>query len=62
MTIQGQHGQPKDYAKGCHLIRMAAMDSDENAPQGAYVCYISKLLCLSQRLMFEIGLWNVART
>jgi TPR repeat protein len=37
MTIQGQHGQPKDYAKGCHLIRMAAMDSDENAPQGAYV-------------------------
>lgn len=37
MTLLGQHGQPQDFAKGVHLIRQAASNADENAPQGAYV-------------------------
>jgi len=37
MTLLGQHGQKQDYAKGVHLIRLAAQTADENAPQGAYV-------------------------
>ncbi|KAF2751633.1 chitin synthase regulator 3 [Sporormia fimetaria CBS 119925] len=37
MTLLGQHGQPQDYAKGIHLIKLAADGADENAPQGAYV-------------------------
>ncbi|PWW80626.1 HCP-like protein [Tuber magnatum] len=37
MTLLGQHGQKQDYARGVHLIRLAAQTADENAPQGAYV-------------------------
>ncbi|KAA8909806.1 hypothetical protein FN846DRAFT_941588 [Sphaerosporella brunnea] len=37
MTLLGQHGQRQDYARGCELIRIAAENADENAPQGAYV-------------------------
>ncbi|KAI5793783.1 hypothetical protein DFH27DRAFT_613145 [Peziza echinospora] len=37
MTLLGQHGQRQDYARGVHLIRLAAQTADENAPQGAYV-------------------------
>lgn len=37
MTLRGQHGQVKDYAKGLDLIRRSADRADENAPQGAYV-------------------------
>jgi len=37
MTLLGQHGQKQDYARGVHLIRLAADSADENAPQGAYV-------------------------
>lgn len=37
MTLLGQHGQKQDYARGVHLIRLAAQSADENAPQGAYV-------------------------
>ncbi|KAL7268856.1 hypothetical protein RUND412_008502 [Rhizina undulata] len=37
MTLLGQHGQKQDYAKGVHLIHLAAEAADENAPQGAYV-------------------------
>lgn len=38
MTLLGQHGQRQDYARGVHLVRLAAQTADENAPQGAYVC------------------------
>lgn len=37
MTLLGQHGQQQDFARGIQLIRQAAMNADENAPQGAYV-------------------------
>ncbi|KAG0132890.1 hypothetical protein HOY82DRAFT_605322 [Tuber indicum] len=37
MTLLGQHSQKQDYARGVHLIRLAAQTADENAPQGAYV-------------------------
>ncbi|KAH0559277.1 hypothetical protein GP486_004208 [Trichoglossum hirsutum] len=37
MTLLGQHGQKQDYARGVHLVRLAADSADENAPQGAYV-------------------------
>ena len=37
MTLLGQHGQRQDYARGVHLVRLAAQSADENAPQGAYV-------------------------
>lgn len=37
MTLLGQHGQRQDYARGVHLVRLAAQTADENAPQGAYV-------------------------
>ncbi|KAF2760861.1 HCP-like protein [Pseudovirgaria hyperparasitica] len=37
MTLLGQHSQPQDFARGLQLIRQAAADADENAPQGAYV-------------------------
>jgi hypothetical protein len=37
MTLMGQMGQPQDYAKGIHMLEIAAQDADENAPQGAYV-------------------------
>ena len=46
MTILGQHGQPQDYARGIRLIREAAENADENAPQGAYVCSFSWYACL----------------
>jgi hypothetical protein len=59
MTLLGQHGQKQDYAKGVHLIRLAAQNADENAPQGAYV---SILLPLTSRCSSDlaIGLWHVA--
>jgi TPR repeat protein len=37
MTLLGQHGQQQDFARGIQLIRQAALNADENAPQGAYV-------------------------
>ncbi|KAH7394047.1 hypothetical protein DE146DRAFT_757523 [Phaeosphaeria sp. MPI-PUGE-AT-0046c] len=37
MTLLGQHGQQQDFARGIQLIRQAAVNADENAPQGAYV-------------------------
>jgi TPR repeat protein len=37
MTLLGQHGQQQDFARGIQLIRKAALNADENAPQGAYV-------------------------
>ncbi|KAF1920541.1 hypothetical protein BDU57DRAFT_508904 [Ampelomyces quisqualis] len=37
MTLLGQHGQQQDFARGVQLIRQAALNADENAPQGAYV-------------------------
>ncbi|KAF2459371.1 hypothetical protein BDY21DRAFT_384618 [Lineolata rhizophorae] len=37
MTLMGQHGQPQDFGRGIQLIRQAAVNADENAPQGAYV-------------------------
>ena len=41
MTLLGQHGQPLDYARGIQLIKFAAETADENAPQGAYVRFIT---------------------
>jgi TPR repeat protein len=37
MTLMGQMGQPQDFAKGVRMLRIAAEQADENAPQGAYV-------------------------
>ncbi|KAH7095151.1 hypothetical protein FB567DRAFT_511862 [Paraphoma chrysanthemicola] len=37
MTLLGQHGQQQDFQRGIQLIRKAAVNADENAPQGAYV-------------------------
>jgi TPR repeat protein len=37
MTLMGQMGQQQDYAKGLQMLRLAAENADENAPQGAYV-------------------------
>lgn len=37
MTLLGQHGQRQDYARGIQLIRQAADNADDNAPQAAYV-------------------------
>lgn len=37
MTLMGQMGQPQDFAKGIRMLRIAAEQADENAPQGAYV-------------------------
>jgi hypothetical protein len=37
MTLMGQMGQQQDYAKGVHMLQLAAEHADENAPQGAYV-------------------------
>lgn len=38
MTLMGQMGQQQDFAKGIAMLRVAAEQADENAPQGAYVC------------------------
>ena len=37
MTIMGQMGQQQDFARGLQMLRIAAENADENAPQGAYV-------------------------
>jgi TPR repeat protein len=37
MTLMGQMGQAQDFAKGLHMLRIAAEHADENAPQGSYV-------------------------
>ena len=41
MNLLGQHGQPQDIQKGLEFIRFSADNSDENAPQGAYVRVLS---------------------
>ncbi|KAI9820890.1 MAG: hypothetical protein M1832_003523 [Thelocarpon impressellum] len=37
MTLLGQHGEKQDFPRGVQLIKYAAQNADENAPQGAYV-------------------------
>jgi hypothetical protein len=37
MTLMGQMGQQQDFARGLQMLRVAAENADENAPQGAYV-------------------------
>lgn len=37
MTLLGEHGHRKDPRRGLDLIRNAAGNADENAPQGAYM-------------------------
>lgn len=37
MSLLGQHGEPKDIARGLERIRAAADRADEDAPQGSYV-------------------------
>jgi hypothetical protein len=38
VALLGQLSQPQDFEQGVSLIRHAADNADENAPQGAYVC------------------------
>lgn len=57
MTLLGQHGQKQDYARGVHLVRLAAQTADENAPQGAYVSDIY-ILAMTGTNEFALGLWN----
>jgi hypothetical protein len=47
MTLMGQMGQQQDYARGIHMLRVAAEHADENAPQGAYVGVASSLQAVS---------------
>lgn len=56
MTLLGQHGQKQDYARGVHLIRLAALNADENAPQGAYV---STSPCTPGALLDEIQVYGM---
>lgn len=37
MSLLGQHGETKDYARGLERIHAAADSADEDAPQGSYV-------------------------
>jgi len=57
MTLLGQHGQRQDYARGVHLVRLAAQTADENAPQGAYVGGTC-IPTMAGANEFAIGLWN----
>jgi hypothetical protein len=44
MTLMGQMGQQQDFAKGVAMLRVAAEQADENAPQGAYVSFQTFIL------------------
>jgi hypothetical protein len=43
VNILGLFGQQQDFAKGVQMLRVAAENADENAPQGAYVSCFSAL-------------------
>lgn len=49
MTLMGQMGQPQDYARGIAMLKVAAEQADENAPQGAYVSLLP--IARNERLM-----------
>ncbi|KAK3062420.1 hypothetical protein LTS18_004084, partial [Coniosporium uncinatum] len=56
MTLLGQAGQPQDYPRGIALLRQAASNVDENAPQGAYVLGMLQARQLPQVQVPEIFL------